>query len=116
MLRIVVDSGSSIKQEEKDLYKVDILPIHVQMGNDSFLDGIDLDINNFYKRLAEKKEFPKTSLPSLEKAKELVEGYTSQGDEVLVITISSEISGTYQAFNMLFEDNQYNLLLFLLTY
>lgn len=105
MLRIVVDSGSSIKQDEKDLYKVDILPIRVQMGNDSYLDGIDLDIDSFYERLTVKKEFPKTSLPSLEQAEELVNGYTSQGDIVLVITISSEISGTYQALQTLFKDN-----------
>lgn len=105
MLRIVVDSGSSIKQEEKDTYKVDILPIRVQMGDDFYLDGIDLDIDSFYERLVTKKEFPKTSLPSLEYAEELVNGYTGQGDKVLVITISSEISGTYQALHMLFEDN-----------
>lgn len=105
MLRIVVDSGSSIKQEEKEKYKVDILPICVQMGNDSYLDGIDLDVDSFYERLVVKKEFPKTSLPSLEQAEKLVNGYTDQGDNVLVITISSEISGTYQALHMLFEDN-----------
>ena len=105
MLRIIVDSGSSIKPEEKDIYKVDILPINVQIGDDFFLDGVDLEVNDFYKRLVETKEFPKTSLPSLEMATELVEGYTSQGDEVLLITISSEISGTYQAMCMLFENN-----------
>lgn len=105
MLRIVVDSGSSIKQDEKDIYKVDILPIQVQMGEESYLDGVDLDVDDFYKRLVETKEFPKTSLPSLETAKELIENYTNQDDEVLFITISSEISGTYQAMSMLFADN-----------
>lgn len=105
MLRILVDSGSSIKQDEKDIYNVDILPIRVQMGNDTYSDGVDLDIDDFYKRLTENQEFPKTSLPSLEQAKEMVEGYTSQGDKVLVITISSEISGTFQTLRMLFEDN-----------
>lgn len=105
MLRIIVDSGSSIKQEEKDRYQVDILPIHVQMGEESFLDGVDLDINEFYERLGRTKEFPKTSLPSLEDAQNLAERYTKAGDEVLFITISSEISGTYQALRMLFAEN-----------
>ena len=45
-----------------------------------------------------------TSLPSLEEAQKLVDAYTSQGDEVLIITISSGISGTYQAIKMLFEE------------
>lgn len=105
MIRIVVDSGSSIKPDEKGTYKVDILPIRVQIGDDFYLDGVDLDGAYFYKRLVETKEFPKTSLPSLETAKELIESYTGQGDEVLLITISSEISGIYQAMNMLFKDN-----------
>ena len=105
MLRIVVDSGSSIKQDEREKYGVDILPLRVQMGEDSFLDGVDLSIDEFYDRLINLKEFPKTSLPSLEDAQNLVESYTNQGDDVLIITISSGISGTFQTMKMLFEEN-----------
>ncbi|WP_283680615.1 DegV family protein [Parablautia sp. Marseille-Q6255] len=105
MLRIVVDSGSSIKQEEKENYGIDILPIRIQMGNDDFLDGINLNNEEFYHRLKEKKEFPKTALPSLSDTQALVERYTSQGDQVLILTISSEISGTWQTFTNLFEEN-----------
>ena len=106
MLRIIVDSGSSIKQEEREKYGVDILPLRVQMGEDSFLDGVDLSVDEFYDRLINLNEFPKTSLPSLEDAQNLVEGYTEQGDEVLIITISSGISGTFQTLRMLFEENE----------
>ncbi len=105
MLRIVVDSGSSIKQDEKALYGVDILPLRVQMGNDSFLDGVDLSVDEFYNRLINLNEFPKTSLPSLEDTQNLVQGYTAAGDDVLIITISSGISGTFQTMKMLFADN-----------
>ena len=106
MLRIIVDSGSSIKQDEREKYGVDILPLRVQMGEDSFLDGVDLSVDEFYDRLINLNEFPKTSLPSLEDAQNLVEGYTEQGDEVLIITISSGISGTFQTLRMLFEENE----------
>ena len=91
MLRIVVDSGSSIKQEEKDAYSIDILPIQIELGEESFLDGVNLDINEFYEKLKQSDEFPKTSLPALDEAEKLVEEYTNQGDEVLIITIYSEI-------------------------
>ena len=64
MLRIIVDSGSSIKQDERERYGVDILPLRVQMGQDNFLDGVDLSIDEFYNRLIHLNEFPKTSLPS----------------------------------------------------
>ena len=104
MRRIIVDSGSSIKIEERKKYGVDILPIPLQMGDDSFLDGVDLSTEEFYNRLQNNNQFPKTSLPSLEKAQQLVDFYTNQGDEVLIITISSGISGTYQAMKMLFAE------------
>ena len=103
MRRIIVDSGSSIKVEEKERYGVDILPIQLQMGEDSFLDGVNLSTEEFYHRLKDSTQFPKTSLPSLEEAQQLVDLYTAQGDEVLIITISSGISGTYQTLKMLFD-------------
>ena len=104
MRRIIVDSGSSIKIEEKELYGVDILPIQLQMGEESFLDGVNLSMEEFYDRLKDNRQFPKTSLPSLEETQKLVDFYTDQGDEVLIITISSGISGTYQAIKMLFDE------------
>ena len=97
MRRIIVDSGSSIKVGEKERYVVDILPIQLQMGEEFFLDGVNLSTEEFYRRLKDSKQFPKTSLPSLDETQKLVDSYTAQGDEVLIITISSEISGTYQA-------------------
>ncbi len=103
-MKIIVDSGSSIKQEEKALYGVDVLPLRVQIGDASFLDSVDLTADNFYEYLRT-DEFPKTSLPSLEEVENLVEGYTANGEDVLLITISSGISGTYQTFCALFQDN-----------
>ena len=104
MRRIIVDSGSSIKAEEREKYGVDILPIRLQMGEEFFLDGVDLSTDEFYSRLKDSSQFPKTSLPSLEETQNLVDKYTSQGDEVLIITISSGISGTYQTMKMLFDE------------
>lgn len=107
MLRIITDSGSSIKKEEKDLYGVEILPLRFQFEGQDFLDGVDLDINEFYERLQKSKDFPKTSLPSLEDTEKLVTAYTEAGDDVLIITISSGISGTCQVFRSLFAENKH---------
>jgi len=104
MRRIIVDSGSSIKISEKVQYGVDIIPIRLQMGEDFFYDGVDLSTEEFYRRLQEEKQFPKTSLPSLEDVQNMVDAYVNQGDEVLIITISSGISGTYQTIKMLFAE------------
>ncbi len=105
MLRVIVDSGSSIKQNEKEKYKVDILPLKILLGGKEYLDGINLDINMFYNALIKDKQFPKTSLPSLLETEELVNKYTDGGDDVIILTISSGISGTYNTLKTHFADN-----------
>ena len=105
MIKIFVDSGSSIKQEELSIYNVEVLPLKILINNVEYLDGVDLSMNSFYKALIEDHQFPKTSLPSLEDAKERVLKAVEDGFDVIVITISSKISGTNNAFNMLFKDN-----------
>lgn len=104
-MRFVLDSGSSIKQEEKEQYGVDILPLKLLFDEKEYLDGIDLSIEEFYHKLIDEKKFPKTALPPLEEAQNLVNGYTEAGEDVMIFTISSEISGTWNTMRMLFADN-----------
>lgn len=106
MLRVFVDSGSSIKQCEREKYQVEIIPLLFHLGGKEYRDGIDLDNEVFYDFLINKKEFPKTSLPSMQETNEKIQNYLSQGDEVLILTISGEISGTYNALRLLFEDDE----------
>ena len=105
MLRVFVDSGSSIKQEEKDLYNVEIIPLKILLGNKEYKDGVDLSMDEFYHELIDNKIFPKTSLPAVGDFEEKVNAYTESGDDVIIITISSKISGTYNFIRLLFEDN-----------
>ena len=105
MIKIFVDSGSSIKQEEKEKLNVEILPLKLLIGDTEYLDGVDITMDTFYDLLMNKGLFPKTSLPSLEDTKETVEKYTNDGYDVAILTISSGISGTYNALKMTFNDN-----------
>lgn len=106
MIKVFVDSGSSIKQEEKERYNVEIIPLRFLMGEKEYLDGIDLTIDEFYKLLIEEKVFPKTSLPKLDELQERVEKETQCGNDVIILPISSEISGTYNAIKNLFAENK----------
>ena len=106
MRRIFVDSGSSIKKEELEKYNCELIPLKILIGDKEYLDdGEDLPIDKFYDLLENEKHFPKTSLPSLDTVEKRVTEYTNNGDEVIIITISSKISGTNNSFNILFEDN-----------
>ena len=105
MLRIFVDSGASIKQEEKEKYNVEIIPLRIMINDKEYDDGVDLTVDQFYEELFKKNEFPKTSLPNLAKIEEMVTNYTNQGDDVIILPISSKISGTYNSLKLLFDGN-----------
>ena len=107
MVKIFVDSGSSITQAEKDALGVEILPLRITLDGVTYTDGIDLSLDVFYDALIEKKQFPQTSLPSLEDAERRVCAYTDRGDDVLIITISSGISGTYGTLCSFFASNEH---------
>lgn len=106
MLRVFVDSGSSIKQNEKEIYDVEIIPLKINLNGNEYSDGVDIDNKLFYDFLINSNGFPKTSLPSLDQVQKKVENYVKNGDQVLILTISSGISGTYNAIRMLFQDNE----------
>ena len=107
MLRIYVDSGSSIKKDEADKLGINIIPLKLLLGDKEYLDdGVDLSIDDFYHHLIDLNEFPKTSLPNLYRYEEEINSYTRNGDEVVIVTISSNISSTCNSFKLLFEENK----------
>ena len=104
MIRVFVDSGSSIKQDEKKHYNIDIIPLKILLGDKEYRDGIDLSMDFFYSQLIDEGLFPKTSLPSLDETEKKIMKYVEQGDDVIILPISSGISGTYNTFRIMFED------------
>ena len=102
MLRLFVDSGSSIKPEEAAKYNVEIIPLRYMMGEEDYLDGVNQSLDDFYKLLIEEKQFPKTSLPDLVEVQRRVDEYVEQGDDVMIVTISSKISGWHNAIKNIF--------------
>ena len=105
MIKVFVDSGSSIKKEERKGLDVEVLPLKILINDKEYLDGEDLPMDVFYHALIEESQFPKTSLPNLEDAEKRVLECVEQGNDVIILTISSGISGTFNAINMLFKDN-----------
>ena len=107
MLRIIVDSSSSITQEEARQLGIDILPLRVCYKGIEYRDGVDIDSRKLYELMDEKGvfSFPKTSLPYMNVASKMVEDYTKNGDQVLLITISSKLSSTFSALTAMFASN-----------
>lgn len=106
MLKLLVDSGSSIKLDECEKYNIELIPLNILLGDKEYLDGINLSMEEYYNFLIKEKKFPKTSLPNLAEIEDRVNKYVDEGYDVAILTISSKISGTNNAIRMLFEGNK----------
>ncbi len=97
MIKFLVDSGSDYTLEEAKEKGIYFAPLSITFSDGTFLDGVEIDRKEFYDRLINKEQFPKTAQPSPQTFLEFFEDAKENGDEVIAITISSGISGTYQS-------------------
>lgn len=96
-VKIVVDSASDISEKEANERGIIMVPMLITFGDEEFYDGVNLLPNEFYEKLVSSKELPQTSLVNEYRWSEVFEEHTKNGDELVVITISSKLSGTYNA-------------------
>jgi DegV family protein with EDD domain len=96
-VKIVTDSTSDLTPEIVDKLGITVVPLHVCIGSETYLDGVDLTTPEFYRRLAENKILPTTSAPSPKSFVDVFDRLSDETDEILVITISSKLSATYEA-------------------
>ena len=93
-VRIVCDSGSDIVEAHDNLT---VLPLTIVFGDTEYRDGVDLTHERFYELLVESDELPKTSQATPYAYAQIFERVRAAGDEAVVITLSSGLSGTYQS-------------------
>lgn len=96
-VRIMVDSAADICKDEADRLGVIMVPMTITIGSEEYLDGVNLTPTQFYEKLIESDNLPKTSQINMFTWKEEMNKCVSVGDNVVVITISSKLSGTYNS-------------------
>jgi DegV family protein with EDD domain len=95
MLRIVTDGAADILPEWGKEYGIDMIPVNILFGEKSYLQGVELDNEGFYKLVDESKKIPKTSQPSPHQFVEFYRKVAQKGDTILSIHITAKLSGTY---------------------
>ena len=96
-IRIMTDSASDITQAEAQELGITVLPLKTIFGEEEFLDGVTLDHETFYHKLIESDVLPTTSQLSPFAFEKAFRTALETHDEVLCISISSKLSGTYQS-------------------
>lgn len=94
-ITIITDSASDISQNNNK--GVTVLPMTITFGEENYEDGVSLTPDNFYMKLIESSALPKTSQVSPYAFGQAYENSLKSADYVIVITLSSKLSGTYQS-------------------
>jgi DegV family protein with EDD domain len=100
MIKIITDSTADIDLDYAKELNIDIIPLKVIIDGKEYKDRIDLQPQQFYDLLASSEVLPTTSQPSPQEFLNLYEEAKKAGDSVIVMTLSSAISGTYQSANI----------------
>lgn len=93
-IKIICESISDLPIKIED---VDVLPITIIFEGKEYKAGVDLDTDEFYKKLRNSSSMPTTSQVTYAVFKEAFEKYVSEGYKVLYLAGSSAASGTYQS-------------------
>ena len=94
---VVTDSGADLPASEAERLGLQVVPVRLSFGDQEYLDGVSLTPAEFYELLATSEVFPKTSQPPAKDFRRVYDLLGAHGYEVLVVGLSSHLSGTLQA-------------------
>lgn len=98
MIRIVTDSTCDLPEEVTKQLAITVVPLHINQGDNTFLDGIDLSREDFYKRLPDYDPAPSTATPGPDAFIKVYERLANEGAQaILSIHISETLSATINA-------------------
>ena len=95
--RVVTDSTADVPAEWCERYGIEVVPLRVLFGSESFRDRVDLSTDQFFDRLRRADRLPTTSAPSPGDFARVYERLSHECDGVVSIHISGDLSGTVEA-------------------
>lgn len=94
MVKIIADSTCDLSNELLEKYKVTILPLHILLGENEYEDGVNITPAEIFEWSDKNKATPKTSATSIEQAMDIFSKELEDASELVVFTISEEMSST----------------------
>jgi len=95
-VRLVTDSVADLPPQVAEELGITVVPLNVRFGAEVYRDGVDLTAEQFYDRLVHSETLPVTSVPSPASFAEVYDKLAEETDEILAISITSKLSGTYE--------------------
>ena len=96
-IHFLIDSASDILPDEAQQLGITCIPMEITFGDEIYQDGVTLSHKEFYNKLANSSALPATSQVNPAIYEDYFQKLTANGDQLVVITLSSQLSGTYQS-------------------
>ena len=94
-VRIIIDSTADVAENIRARFTV--LPLTLRFGDEEYQDGVTITSEEFYEKLVESDVLPTTSQATPYQFAEVFRAAVEAGDDVVAITVSSKLSGTWQS-------------------
>lgn len=96
-IKLITDSTCDLSSELLHLHDIEVIPLFVSIGDNTYKDGVDLSTDKMYQLIEETKVMPKTSAISPGIFEEVFRKYLTKGYKILYLGIGSKFSGTFQS-------------------
>lgn len=96
-VKIVTDSAADLSPELVAAHDIRVVPLTIRFGDDEYVDGVDLTPQAFYDKMAELDILPATAAPSPGAFEQAFRDAGANGDPVVCINLSSQLSATMQS-------------------
>ena len=104
MVHIITDTTSCISAKTAEELHIPLIPQVINFGEESFLEGVDISLDEFMKRLKSSINLPKTAAPPVEQFVNVFKRLTPLGEPIICIHPSSEVSGTVRSATVAAQD------------
>lgn len=98
-IALVTDSIADLPRELIDEHQIHVIPINLQIEGSNYLDKVSIKPEQIYSILDRVKEYPTSSQPTFQSVQKLLAFLTQHYESVIMISVSKEMSGTWNVFN-----------------
>ncbi|MEI2441098.1 DegV family protein [Priestia megaterium] len=96
-IKVVTDSTIDLTLEEAEKYGIEMIPLCINIDNETYLDRVELTPTDFIEKMKNSKELPKSSQPAIGSFVKVYERLVSEGYDVISIHMTGGMSGTVRA-------------------
>lgn len=96
-IKLITDSTCDLTDELLKKYNIDVVPLYVNFGEDSYKDGVDIDVHKMYQMVEDQNKLPKTAAPSPGIFENVFKKYLDKDMAIIYLGIGSKFSASFNS-------------------